>query len=197
MKSRKRVKGEESVPQSPQFESTPVQPSVAPDVQTELQPEVLPEEQVEMQSKIQPEPPVPAAPRKLEVPRVNKRGARSRLALIAVMLGIVGIVIGGIFTYQYMISPERMAKKAAAKNVALLEEVGTHMLLPENETPVIYEVQDPELLSAQQPFFKGAEAGDSLIVFPQSAKAIIYSSKRGLIVNVGPVSFDESSLQKR
>ncbi|MCU0660002.1 MAG: hypothetical protein MUD00_00045 [Candidatus Pacebacteria bacterium] len=41
-------------------------------------------------------------------------------------------------------------------------------------------------------FFKGAQKGDKLVVFPTTGKAIIYSPERDIIVNVGPVTFDNN-----
>ena len=128
-------------------------------------------------------------------PQSRTAATKGRTRLYGAAALALFLVVGGLYTYGYFTSAEYAAKQIEKKNAALIKEVATHMLLPENEKPVIYTVQDPALLSAQQPFFKGAEAGDSLIVFPQSAKAIIYSKSRGLIVTVGPVSFDQSALQ--
>jgi hypothetical protein len=63
------------------------------------------------------------------------------------------------------------------------------MALPEG-SPTVFNIEDPEKLQGQQAFFKGSEKGDQLVVFSESAKAIIYSPSRNIIVNAGPVTFD-------
>ena len=65
------------------------------------------------------------------------------------------------------------------------------MILPTDETPAIFIVQDPNQLMSQQPFFKGAQKNDRLMVYQKSGKAILYSPVRNMIVNVGPVTFDQ------
>jgi hypothetical protein len=65
------------------------------------------------------------------------------------------------------------------------------MVLPEGK-PAVFVVQDPELLISQQAFFKGAQKDDRLLVYPEAGKAIVYSPKRHMIINVGPVTFDPS-----
>jgi hypothetical protein len=62
------------------------------------------------------------------------------------------------------------------------------MVVPTGK-PSVFTIEDPKILSSQQAFFAQAEKGDSLIVYAQEGKAIIYSKKRNIIVNVGPVSF--------
>lgn len=71
-------------------------------------------------------------------------------------------------------------------------EVSKIMDLPTGESPTIFEITDPETLSAQQPFFNGSVKGDKLLIYPASAKAIIYSPSREKIINVGPLTFDNT-----
>jgi len=112
---------------------------------------------------------------------------------------IVGLVIAGLiaallYTYFYFTSDEYQ-EKAAAKEVAeLIAEIGTKMILPVDEEPAIFDITDPAQLASQQAFFVDAQQGDKLLVYSTIAKAIIYSPSRGLIVNVGPVTFDENSV---
>jgi len=112
---------------------------------------------------------------------------------------IVGLVIAGLiaallYTYFYFTSDE-YREKAAAKEVAeLIAEIGTKMILPVDEEPAIFDITDPAQLASQQAFFADVEQGDKLLVYSESAKAIIYSPSRGIIVNVGPVTFDENGV---
>ena len=85
---------------------------------------------------------------------------------------------------------ESLTQEEAQQEVEeLLERVGRHIVLPEDETPLIATVINAETLIAEQPFYTGVQDGDRLIVYNDSLKAIIYSPDRDIIVNVGPVQF--------
>lgn len=79
----------------------------------------------------------------------------------------------------------------AAKTV--LEALGKIMLLPTGDEPVIYAIENAQELIAQQAFFTGSQNGDTLIIFPQNQKAIIYSSARNVVVNAGPLSTSDEA----
>jgi hypothetical protein len=66
--------------------------------------------------------------------------------------------------------------------------IAKKILLPKDRiAPRVAIVTDPVLLTEEQEFYRGAEAGDVLVVFEESRRAIIYSPRRDIIVNVGPV----------
>lgn len=70
------------------------------------------------------------------------------------------------------------------------------MLLPEGE-PAVFDITNPELMAKQQAFFAGAIAGDKLLMFATSGKAIIWSPSRGIIVNSGPIQTDSPQAQNK
>jgi hypothetical protein len=78
------------------------------------------------------------------------------------------------------------------RTVAILEEVGKLYELPEGENPTIATVQDVDKLK-DQPFFDGAQNGDQLIVFDDSATAILYRPSEKRLVKVGPINIEDSS----
>jgi len=130
----------------------------------------------------------------LEHPRWGGLNKRPIFVLPILFISLL-VIIGGIFfVHRSYFNPEAVTKREAehqrAENKDLLAELGKLIILPQEE-PLIYQIDDPELLVSEQPFFVGAEAGDKLIIYPNSAKAIIYSRTRKMIVNVGPVTFDE------
>ncbi len=130
--------------------------------------------------------------------RVETRPRRRRFLkykVLGLAALIVGLIAGGFFYYRYTKTPEYAQKKADQEAVVLVEKVSKHMILPEGK-PAIFVVSDPDMLAGQQAFFKGSEKGDSLLVYPEAGKAIVYSSKRDLIVNVGPVTFDKDKLKQ-
>ncbi|OGG41604.1 hypothetical protein A2837_00410 [Candidatus Kaiserbacteria bacterium RIFCSPHIGHO2_01_FULL_46_22] len=131
------------------------------------------------------------------LPAPHQRGTFSKGRIFVVLLLLLVIISGIFFAHRSYFNPEAVANREAerqkAENEELIEEVGKLMILPQEE-PLIYQIDDPELLMSEQPFFVGAEEGDKLIVYPNAAKAIIYSQTRKMIVNVGPVTFDEGQV---
>jgi hypothetical protein len=62
------------------------------------------------------------------------------------------------------------------------------MLLPKDNTPPrVAIITDPVTLVGEQDFYRGAEAGDVLVLFEESKRAILYSPRRDIIINVGPI----------
>lgn len=80
---------------------------------------------------------------------------------------------------------------------SVIISVSKLMMVPQGDDPIVYEIKDPASLQSQQAFFAGSIVGDQLLVYPKSAKAIIYSPSRNLIVNVGPMNFDQGSASKK
>ena len=80
---------------------------------------------------------------------------------------------------------------------SVIISVSKLMMVPQGDDPIVYEIKDPASLQSQQAFFAGSIVGDQLLVYPKSAKAIIYSPSRNLIVNVGPMNFDQGATSKK
>jgi hypothetical protein len=123
------------------------------------------------------------------VASIPKKSRVKKMVTIGVLLVVLCAVVAFVLTKIY---PEKYAKMRADREAAtVINNVKDLIVLPEG-TPAIFDVQDPELLVGQQAFFAGVEKGDKLLVYPESAKAIIYSPRRDIIVNVGPVTFDQN-----
>jgi hypothetical protein len=120
----------------------------------------------------------------------NKKMSNKIVIAGAVLLVLVLAIAA--FAYRgYTKSEGYTKKKAAAETAETLKDVSKLMILPSGQ-PSIFAVEDPEKLVSQQAFFAGSIKGDQLLVYPEAGKAIIYSPSRGLIVNVGPVTFDDN-----
>lgn len=125
-------------------------------------------------------------------PTLKKKNSFStKQKTILAILGIIILVLAG-FYYKFNLSKKASEKRVQAETVRLVKEVKKIMVLPESDVPAIFDIQDPVLLTNQQAFFAGAQKGDKLLVYPQLGKAIIYSPERKMIVNVGPVTFDQT-----
>lgn len=120
-----------------------------------------------------------------------QNSVRQRILLISAL--IVLLTIGAVGYFLFSQTPEERAEKEMD---ALLAEVASLMILPQSEVPLIYTIDDPELLRLQQPFFTDAIAGDKLLVYQGAVKAIIYSPERNLIVNVGTIATDRAIQQE-
>ena len=65
----------------------------------------------------------------------------------------------------------------------IVEKVGRHMMLPDNETPTLATVIDKEELT-QQGIFVSSENGDKVLIFPKSKLAILYRPSIDKIIEV-------------
>ncbi|MBD3311827.1 MAG: hypothetical protein GF349_05070 [Candidatus Magasanikbacteria bacterium] len=67
----------------------------------------------------------------------------------------------------------------------ILKRIGTHILLPTDEKPVVATITDADSLIQEQSFYKDARNGYKVIIY--SSKAIIYDPNNDILINVGPV----------
>ena len=70
------------------------------------------------------------------------------------------------------------------------------MSVPADETPTLASVTDKTKLK-DQPFFKDAENGDQILIFPQAKKAIIYRESTNKLINVGPIAITTDTAAKQ
>lgn len=108
---------------------------------------------------------------------------------------VLVVLIAGYFgwtKYQEMQNtPEAQQAKAVEEKNSILAKIGQLTVLPTDEEPVLFTVNDANLLKSQQAFFKDAANGDVLLVYQQGGKALIYRESENKIVNSGPVSFQQ------
>ncbi len=119
-----------------------------------------------------------------------------RLIGLFILLVFVGAVLKFTPLGQKVPLPQSVKKviigqseeaKKTQETKELLAKIGRHMILPVGEEPVVAVIKDKELLAKEQKFYQDAQNGDYLVVYPKAAKAIIYSPKRNVLVNVGPL----------
>lgn len=123
---------------------------------------------------------------------VTKKILKNKIVVYIVILLIV--IAGGYFGYKAwqakQNTPEAQAAKLEAQKNAIINKIKQLTVLPE-EDPVLFTVNDANLLKSQQAFFKDSENGDVLLVFQKGGKALIYRESQNKIVNSGPVSFQQ------
>jgi len=105
-----------------------------------------------------------------------------------IIIAIVFLILlaGGMYFFSTFKKPVKTEESEKARVQAVYQKAGKLMILPK-EDPLMADILDAEALKKSQSFYKDAEKGDYLLIFPTAAKAIIYSEKRNIIVNAGPV----------
>ncbi len=117
----------------------------------------------------------------------------------SIFLGLViGVIVGvgGLWTWNYFngaSSANAVSQVAQAQVKDIIAKAGKLVLLPTNEEPVVATINDASGLIKEQPFYKGSNNGDVVIVYQKAAKAIVYSPARNIIVNVGPVVLQDQA----
>lgn len=110
----------------------------------------------------------------------NKK-ERDQIRLITVTF----IILASIYVvYGYINKRDYNDPKELVKAVSML------MVLPEEE-PTVATVSDLEKLKGQE-FFVNANVGDKVLVYLNAGKAILYSPKQNIIINVAPLSATSS-----
>lgn len=119
---------------------------------------------------------------------------RGLMAIFGIILGLAAVGAAWSFAGK-RIATSAPSDRAAEVNQEesqkeidkLVERVRKHILLPENEEPVVATVVDAEALIKEQPFYANVINGDRVLIYTQRQQAVIYSPKRDILVNVGPV----------
>lgn len=124
--------------------------------------------------------------------------------LVIIFLGLIGATAGStIFFYQkynqaqkeieLLKTEQGQAKIIEEETATLIAAVSKLILLPENESPVVATIVNSAKLAETQPFYKGSQDGDKLLIFPESEKALIYSPARNILVSVGPAFVEKET----
>lgn len=133
---------------------------------------------------------------------VSRRFSASGVLLTVTLLGLIAAVsVTGFLYYKtrqelkYLSSPEgqeALSKKEVDETITMLKKL---VILPEEE-PVLATIVNAEFLATQSAFYKGAENGDKLIVYPQAQRAFVYSPTRNILVNAGPLIVEQGANQQ-
>jgi hypothetical protein len=110
-----------------------------------------------------------------------------RAALLICLGAIILMALPSIFFYTKYTNLNNQLNNpgptAQTQVNDILQRIGKHVLLPQNEQPSIATVTDPSKLQAQ-PFFANAKTGDKVIVFTHSRKTILYRPSSGKVVAI-------------
>lgn len=115
------------------------------------------------------------------------------LFFLIFLLVILALGAAGYYFWQYQTllkNPEKLGTQEVTKLVA---EVGEIIELPTGEEPQLATVTDVEAVKKDQPFFANASNGDKVLIYKTAKKAFLYRPSAKKIIEVGPVTTDESA----
>jgi len=83
-------------------------------------------------------------------------------------------------------TPEAVAAKNQEESDRVIISLGKVLFSDSEEKPTVARIEDPEVLkNANQDFYKNAQTGDYLVLYPN--RAIIYREAENQVVNVAPI----------
>ena len=127
----------------------------------------------------------------------DTRNTRAIIAFL-LLLTVLGFAAAGYFYWQAQgTNNNSTATKQTEANRAkeVKAKVAKLISVPADETPTLATVTDKAKLK-DQPFFKDAQNGDQILIFPQAKKAIIYREDENRLINVGPIAITSDSANK-
>ena len=111
--------------------------------------------------------------------------------ILIILITIIGVFFISVIGYFVINNPPTFVSGDGVlldeEQERILEKVQDHFLISINEEPVVTKIENINELVDQQRFYAPADNGDYLIILPNSRKAIIYSEKKDVLLNVGPV----------
>lgn len=83
-------------------------------------------------------------------------------------------------------TPEAIAAKNQEESARVISSLNLVLYTESDEQPTVARIEDPAVLQeANEEFYRNAEAGDYLILYPN--RAIIFRESENLVVNVAPI----------
>ena len=114
-----------------------------------------------------------------------KRFIKRNILVILIVIILI-LTFFAIFFYTKSI---RIKDPNTAEIKSLIKKVGKHMVLPESELPAVSTISDPEFFK-NEVFFNGAQAGDKVLIYSKTRKAVLFSVSKERIINIAPVRID-------
>lgn len=112
------------------------------------------------------------------------KNKKFRLKLVKTSCLLIVVIVVLMLFAGGKSGPVEIKKASAVKpNDKLIENIAKLIVLPD-ERPIIATIVDIKTL-IDNPFFKGAKKGDKLLIFENSARAVLYNIEMNRLVNVG------------
>ena len=81
-----------------------------------------------------------------------------------------------------------VSRSDTLSNQEVINKLSQLTSIPNNETPTIATIEDPEGLSHKDGFYSTSQKGDKIVVYPLSKRAFIYRPSTNIIVKDGVIS---------
>lgn len=121
-----------------------------------------------------------------ELKKTTFRTRKSVLVFLIVVAAVLAILI-----IYFGHTPPSFKKDISTtrqnETKELLANIAKLVVLPEDETPTIATVSDPDKLK-NQPFFARAKKGDKVLIYASARKAILYDPVANKIVEIAPIN---------
>lgn len=115
--------------------------------------------------------------------KINKKTLLVIIPLF-ILLGLAGTTVYFYLQYQKVKRNPNIIAQQEIKSVVSV--IGKYMDLPSDEEPTLATVTDKEKLK-DQPFFKNAQNGDKVLIYPKAAKAILFRPSTGRVIEFAPL----------
>jgi hypothetical protein len=114
---------------------------------------------------------------------------RNYIKIIILFFVLAGIAVLGFF-YQDNISYKNPDTILDGEAKIVFDKVNKLAVVPQNETPTLAKVSNPELLK-DQAFFIDAKKGDVVLIFSNSKKAVLYDPVQNKIINMTTINLGD------
>lgn len=107
----------------------------------------------------------------------------NNVRIVLFVLIVITVSIGSAFYFHWFNLGLFKQEIQQNKIASVVSSIGKLMIVPKG-TPILATVKDITKLKQQHTFFKNAQNGDDLVIFPQSRRVVIYSPARNLIIRI-------------
>ncbi len=114
---------------------------------------------------------------------------RNYIKIIILFFVLAGIAVLGFF-YQDNISYKNPDTILDGEAKIIFDKVDQLAVVPQNETPTLAKVSNPELLK-EQAFFIDAKKGDVVLIFSNAKKAVLYDPVANKIINMTSINLGD------
>jgi len=128
----------------------------------------------------------------MDLERKSPKRALWKIFVLFFVLALIGLGIAYWQTRQRLLAsltPDGQLAYAEKEAGQVLTELSLLAILPDEE-PVVATVVGAETLRAQSDFYRDAQDGDKLVMFPQAQRVYLYRPDVRRLVNVGPLTLE-------
>ncbi len=108
---------------------------------------------------------------------------RPRNVIYSLLAIILILAVATVSLYSKVRSLENPNLATASEIKSIVSQISKSFVLPENETPTIATVSDPDKLKGQA-FFANAQVGDKVLIYSLARRAILWRPSISKVIEV-------------